>query len=238
MRFSCFLPLAQRLWLNRCVCKKWPLSPQDGHHQPSGMIRWYHKGLWVLANSSATWFVQFLSFGVTVPLFVLTPTGGNHERSDLDRSCSTFMMVMKSYFWAISNVLLCVWWDYGVLEFLASAWLSLVVAGMLDHLAAELISPLLLQHKVGQKSQKSLSLESGGDHHCIWPSNPSIIMMRGFCSNCYNKRILTYEVFVFFAPAQRLWLNRCVVKNGFYLQKMATINLLAWSIGPTKLCKT
>ena len=49
----------------------------------------------------------------------------------------------------------------------ASAWLSLVVALTLNHLAAELISPLLLQHKVGQKSQKSLSLESGGDHHCI-----------------------------------------------------------------------
>ena len=131
--------------------------------------------------------------------FRLNPDRQQDERSDLDRSCATFMMVIRSAFLVISNMFLWVWWDSRMLES-ASAWLSLVVALTLNHLAAELISPLLLQHKVGQKSQKSLSLESGGDHHCIWPSNPSIAMMRGFCSNCYNKRILTYEVFVFFAP--------------------------------------
>ena len=49
-----------------------------------------------------------------------------------------------------------------MLEFLASAWLSLVVAGMLDHLAAELISPLLLQHKAGQKSQNVSPLNQEG----------------------------------------------------------------------------
>ena len=45
---------------------------------------------------------------------------------------------------------------------LASAWLSLVVALTLNHLAAELISPLLLQHKVGQKSEKVYPLNQEG----------------------------------------------------------------------------
>ena len=39
------------------------------------------------------------------------------------------------------------------------------------------------------------------DNNYLLPSNPNGSLMRGFCSNCYNKRILTYEVFVFFALA-------------------------------------
>ena len=74
MRFSCFLPFP-----NGCgstvACKKWLLSPKAGHNQPSRMIHWSHNALWDLSNSSATWFVQILSFGATMPLFVLSLTG-------------------------------------------------------------------------------------------------------------------------------------------------------------------
>ena len=69
-----------------------------------------------------------------------------------------------------------------------------------NYLSAELISPLVLQHKVDDKSQKKLSLEFKEDSNCLTPIVPNRAMMPRFWSNCYNKRILTYEVFVFFRP--------------------------------------
>ena len=80
-----------------------------------------------------------------------------------------------------------------------------------SHLSAELLSPLLQQHKVGKKSPRNPSEEVRAVHHSLFPCLSNGATIPGNQSNCYNKRNLAYEVFKFFASVSTILALVCQI---------------------------